>query len=223
MSAAKGICVIGLGSFGTNLALTLAKTRQSVLVIDEMQEKIDTIGDSVSNAICGDATNESVLRAAGVKNCDCAVICMENNLSDSILITLLLKELGIKKIVVRATDERQKKVLLKVGADFVVLPEKESGTKLAYTLSRRGMVDYFAPSGGFAIAEIVVPKGWVGRSVIEADVRKKHNVNVIAVATQSGEEFELLADPNRKFVENELLVVAGGNSAIEKLSRRIVT
>jgi trk system potassium uptake protein TrkA len=99
-----------------------------------------------------------------------------------------------------------------------VLPEKESGTKLAYTLSRRGMVDYFAPSGGFAIAEIVAPKGWVGKSVIEADVRKKHNVNVIAVAAEDGEEFELLADPNRKFVENELLVVAGDNSAIEKLT-----
>jgi trk system potassium uptake protein TrkA len=218
MSAAKGICVIGLGNFGMNLALTLAKTKQSVLIIDEMQEKIDYVGDKVSNAICGDATNESVLRAAGVKSCDCAVICMENNLSDSILITLLLKELGINKIVVRATDERQKKVLLKVGADFVVLPEKESGTKLAYTLSRRGMVDYFAPSGGFAIAEIVVPKSWVGKSVIEADVRKKYNVNVIAVAEQDGEEFELLADPNRKFVENELLVVAGDNSAIEKLT-----
>lgn len=217
MSATKGICVIGLGNFGTNLALTLAKTRQSVLVIDETQEKIDAIGDSVSNAVCGDATNESVLRAAGVKGCGCAVVCMENNLSDSILITLLLKELGIGKIVVRATDEAQRRVLLKVGADFVVLPEKESGTKLAYTLSRRGMVDYFAPSGGFAIAEIVAPKGWVGKTVIEADVRKKYNINVIAVATQN-DEFELLADPNRKFIENELLVVAGSNSAIEKLT-----
>lgn len=218
MSAPKGICVIGLGNFGMNLALTLAKTKQSVLIIDEMQDKIDYVGDKVSNAVCGDATNEAVLRAAGVKSCECAVICMENNLSDSILITLLLKELGIKKIVVRATDERQKKVLLKVGADFVVLPEKESGTKLAYTLSRRGMVDYFAPSGGFAIAEIVAPKSWAGKSVIEADVRKKHNVNVIAVAAEDGEEFELLADPNRKFVENELLVVAGDNSSIEKLT-----
>lgn len=219
MSAPKGICVIGLGNFGTNLALTLAKTKQ-VLVIDEDQTKIDRIGDSVANAVCGDATNEAVLRAAGIKNCECAVVCMENELSNSILITLLLKELGISKIVVRATDERSKKVLLKVGADFVVLPEKESGTKLAYTLSRRGMVDYFAPSGDFSIVEIVTPKSWVGKSVIELDIRKKYEVSIIAVASQGNDKFTLLADPNRKFSENELLVIAGGNKAIEKLTSK---
>ena len=218
MSANKGICVIGLGNFGINLALTLAKTKQQVLVIDQTQEKIDAIGDIVTNAVCGDATNEAVLRASGIKNCECAVVCMENNLSDTILITLLLKELGVKKIVVRATDERQKKVILKVGADFVVLPEKESGTKLAYTLSRRGMVDYFAPSGDFAIAEIITPKSWAGKSVAELDVRRKYKVNVIAVAEQDRDEFVLLADPARVFSENELLVIAGDNSAIAKLT-----
>lgn len=218
MSALKGICVIGLGNFGMNLALTLAKTRQQVLVIDANQEKIDLLGDIVADAVCGDATNEAVLRAAGIKNCDCAVICMEHNLSESILITLLLKELGISRIVCRATDEQQKKVLLKVGADIVVLPEKESGTKLAYTLSRRGMVDYFAPSGDFAIAEIVVPKAWVGKNVIEIDVRKKYKVSIIAIA--EGDGFTLLADPNRIFTEDDLLVVAGDNSAIERLTSK---
>ncbi len=218
MSSNKGICVIGLGNFGTHLALTLAKTKQQVLVIDESREKIDAMGDKVTNAICGDATNEAVLRAAGIKGCECAVVCMENELSDSILITLLLKELGLKKIVVRATDERQKRVLLKVGADFVILPEKESGTKLAYTLSRRGMVDYFAPSGDFAIAEIITPKSWAGRSVTDLDVRRKYNVNVIAVAAQGEDEFVLLADPTRKFEENELLVIAGDNTSIAKLT-----
>ncbi|MBQ9848680.1 MAG: TrkA family potassium uptake protein [Clostridia bacterium] len=216
----KGFCVIGLGNFGVNLALSLSKLRHQVLVIDESQEKIDFIGNSVENAVCGDATNEAVLRAAGVKNCECAVICMENNLSDSILITLLLKELGIKRIVVRATDERQKKVLLKVGADHIVLPEKESGTKLAYTLSKRDVIDYFAPSSDFTIAEIITPKSWVGKTVIEIDVRKKYNVNIIAVAAEGEEEFELLADPNHRFSENEKLVLAGGNKAMQRLTGR---
>lgn len=220
MSSKKGICVIGLGIFGLNLATTLAKSRQQVLVIDADREKIDFIGEKVDSAVCGDATNEAVLRAAGVKSCDCAVICMENNLSESILITLLLKELGIPKIICRAVDERQKKVLLKVGADYCVLPEKESGTKLAYTLSRRGMVDYFAPSGDFTIAEIVTPKSWVGKTVIEIDVRKKYKVSIIAVAGGEGEDFTLLADPTRPFAEGELLVVAGDNVAIEKLTTK---
>ena len=220
MSAVKGICVIGLGNFGLNLATTLAKSRQSVLVIDADQEKIDKIGDIVDNAVCGDATDEAVLRASGVKNCECAVICMENNLADSILIALLLKEFGIQKIVCRATDERQKKVLIKAGATFVVLPERESGIKLAYTLSRRGMVDYFAPSGDFAIAEIITPKSWIGKSVLEIDVRKKYKVSIIAVADGTSEEFTLLADPNRQFKDDELLVVAGDSASIEKLTSK---
>lgn len=218
MSAIKGFCVIGLGNFGTNLAMTLAKFRHEVLVIDGTQSKIDAISDIVSNAVCGDATNEAVLRAAGIKSCGCAIVCMENNLSDSILITLLLKELGIKRIVVRATDERQKQVLLKVGADNVVLPEKESGTKLAYTLSKRDVIDYFAPSSDFTIAEIITPKSWVGKSVTEIDVRKKYNVNIIAVLPPDEQEFVLLSDPTRKFAENEHLVVAGNGKAMEKLT-----
>ncbi len=218
MSAAKGFCVIGLGNFGYNLAITLAELRRDVLVIDGTQEKVDSIGDIVANAVCGDATSEAVLRAAGVKNCDCAIVCMENNLSDSILITLLLKELGIPRIVVRATNERQKKVLLKVGADMVVLPEKESGTKLAHTLSKRGVINYFQPSEDFTIAEIMVPKSWVGKSVMEIDVRKKYNVNIIAVAPHGSDEFELLADPNRRFKESEHLVLAGSNTAMQRLT-----
>ena len=220
MADMKGFCIIGLGNFGYHLAVTLSKLRHDVLVIDESQEKVDSIIDSVSNAVCGDATNEAVLRAAGVKGCECAVVCMENNLSDSILITLLLKELGLKRIVVRATDERQKKVLLKVGADSVVLPEKESGTKLAYTLSKKDVVNYFAPSEGFTIAEIIVPKAWVGRSVMDIDVRKKYNVNIIAVGDQEATKFTLLGDPNRVFKENEHLLVAGGEDSMQKLTRR---
>ncbi len=220
MSAEKGFCIIGLGNFGFHLATTLFKARHDVLVIDESQEKVDFISNSVTNAICGDATNEAVLRAAGVKSCGCAVVCMENNLSDSILITLLLKELGIKRIVVRATDERQKKVLLKVGADMVVLPEKDSGTKLAYTLSKRGVVDFFVTAGDFSIVEILTPKAWIGKSVIDIDVRKKYNLNIIAVAAPGEEKLDLLADPNHIFAENELLVVAGDTKAMEKLTRR---
>ncbi len=220
MSAEKGFCVIGLGNFGFHLATTLFKARHDVLVIDESQEKVDFIANSVTNAVCGDATNEAVLRAAGVKGCECAIICMENNLSDSILITLLLKELGMKRIVVRATDERQKKVLLKVGADMVVLPEKDSGTKLAYTLSKRGVVDFFVTSGDFSIVEILTPKSWVGKSVIDIDVRKKYNLNIIAVSAPGEEKLDLLADPNHIFAVNELLVVAGDTKAMEKLTKR---
>lgn len=214
----KGFCVIGLGNFGTNLALTLSKNGHQVLVIDESQEKIDAIGGEVTNAVCGDASNEAVLRAAGVKGCDCAIVCIEKNFQDSILTTLILKEMNMKRIVGRASDERQKKVLMKVGADLVVLPEKESGTKLAYTLAKRDVLDYFCPSDDFSVAEILTPKSWVGRSIAEIDVRRKYGINVIAVCQRGEDNFELFSDPTRAFRENELLVLAGSNRDMQKLT-----
>ena len=214
----NGFCIIGLGNFGTNLALTLSKNGHQVLVIDESQEKIDEIGNIVTNAVCGDASNEAVLRAAGVKGYDSCVICMEKNLQDTILTTLILKEMGIKRVVCRASDERQKKVLMKVGADMVVLPEKESGTKLAYTLAKRDVLDYFCPSDNFSIAEIRTPKNWIGRSIAEIDVRKKYGVNVIAVCPEGEDSFELFSDPTRAFKENEVLVIAGSSKDMQKLT-----
>ena len=213
----KGFCVIGLGNFGINLALDLAKNGHQVLAIDATQEKIDAISPYVTDALCGDATNEAVLRTAGIDGCDCAIICMENNLQDAILISLILKEMGMPKIVVRASGEREKQVLLKVGADMVVLPEKESGTKLAFTLSKRDVLDYFALSEDFSVAEIAVPKSWIGRSLIEVDVRKKYALNVIACRNTNSAEFGLINDPNAKFSEGDTLVIAGTNSSIRTL------
>ena len=120
----KSFCIIGLGNFGKNLALTLAQNGNQVLVIDNVESDIDAIADHVTNAVCGDPTNEMVLRAAGVASYGCCVVCLgSDNMQESILVTLTLKELGIPKIVARASSEQHRKVLTKVGADMVVFPE----------------------------------------------------------------------------------------------------
>ncbi|HBR32148.1 MAG TPA: potassium uptake system protein, partial [Clostridiales bacterium] len=107
----KSFCIIGLGNFGKTLALTLIRNGHQVMVIDQNEEEIDEIGDLMTSAICGDATNEGVLRSAGINNYDCCIVCLKDNMQDSILTTLILKEMGANKIVARATSERHKKVL----------------------------------------------------------------------------------------------------------------
>ncbi|PKM62789.1 MAG: hypothetical protein CVU97_03585 [Firmicutes bacterium HGW-Firmicutes-21] len=214
----KSFCIIGLGNFGKNLALTLSKNGHQVLVIDINDTEIDEIGDQVVSAICGDATNENVLRSAGINNYDSCVVCLKRNMQDSILVTLLLKEMGAKNVVARATSERHKKVLTKVGADMVVFPERDMGQKLAFTLLKTDVFEYFNLSDVFSIAEIKTPKRWIGMSIRELDVRKKYGINIIATCNGEDEQFEIFTNPERLFRADEKIVIVGENENIEKLT-----
>ena len=214
----KSFLVIGLGNFGKTMALTLAENGHQVQVIDVDVEKIDEIGDKVVSAICGDATNESVLHSAGVNNFDCCVVCLKSSMQDSILTTLLLKEMGANRIVARAVSEHHKKILLKLGADLVVFPEKDMGQRLALTLAQNDVLEYFNLSDKFSIVEIKVPKKWVGHSIKELEIRKKYGVNVIATSDAS-QNFEIFTDPERIFREDEKIVIVGNNDDIEKLTK----
>lgn len=215
----KSFCIIGLGNFGKTMALTLAENGHQVLVIDTDEEKIDEIADKVVSAICGDATNENVLHSAGVNNFDCCVVCLKNNMQDSILITLLLKEMGANKIVARAVSEHHKKILAKLGADIVIFPEKDMGQRLALTLAKNDVLEYFNLSDEFSIIEIKVPKKWVGHSIKELEIRRKYGVNVIATCNRNNNNFEIFTNPERIFGEDEKVVIVGNNSDIEKLTK----
>ena len=159
----KSFCIIGLGNFGKNLALTLAQNGNQVLVIDNVESDIDAIADQVTNAVCGDPTNEMVLRAAGVTSYGCCVVCLgSDNMQESILVTLTLKELGIPKIVARASSEQHRKVLAKVGADKVVFPEKDMGQNLAYILSKTDVLEFINFSRNCSVVELKTPRRWAG-------------------------------------------------------------
>lgn len=217
----KSFCVIGLGNFGRNLALTLAKGRNQVLVIDDVQDAVDNISDFVTDARwCEDPTNESKLRSAGVTNYDCCIVCMDNTIHDNTLITLILKEMGIKKIVTRATSDLHKKVLLKVGADMVVFPEQDMGKKLALTLSKTDMFEYINLSNDYSIIEIKAPRRWVGHSIKDLSIRQKYGVNLIAMQTEdSPGDYTLFNDPNKIIHANEMLVIIGSNHDIDKITK----
>jgi len=216
----KSFCVIGLGNFGRTIAFSLAKNGHQVLVIDINESKIDDIADQTVSAICGDATNENVLRSAGISNFDCCIVCLKNNMQDSILITLILKEMGVTKIIARATSERHKQVLSKLGADVIVFPEKDMAQKLALTLAENDIFEYFNLSDKFSIVEIKVPKRWVGMSIKELDIRKKHGVNVIATCDNENGNFEIFTNPERLFKAEEKIVIVGRNEDIDKLTNK---
>ncbi len=215
----KSFCIIGLGKFGTALAETLARDGKQVMIIDTDADKINSMADTVTNAIIGDPTNESVLRAAGVADYDCAVICMTTNVNDNILLTIMLKELGIKKVVVRAINEGHQKVLKRIGADLIVFPEKDMGEKLAFMLGRDNVTE-FIEFHGYQIVEIKVPDDWEGKNLIELEIRRKYGVTVLAINDESG-NVDVSPMATRVFKKGERMSVIGTDRDIEKLTRQL--
>ncbi len=215
----RSFCIIGLGIFGQILAKNLAATGHQVLVIDIDDDIINVMSDVVTNAVVGDPTNEAVLHAAGVSDYDCAVVATAQNINDSVLTTILLKEMGVKQVIARAGNERHGRVLEKVGADMVVFPEKDMGEKLVNVLDRNNVLEYIEFSDSHSIVEITVPQSWIGKSLIELDVRRRHGVTVLAVGDSQTDEMNISPDPARKFNGSETVAILGENKNIDKITK----
>ena len=214
----KSFCVLGLGKFGTTLAETLAKNGKQVLVIDPEADKINEIADKVTYAVIGDPTNEKVLRTAGVKDYQCAIVCM-SQVNENILLTITLKEMGIQKVISRAVNEGHHKVLQKLGADGIIFPERDSAEKLAFLLQKDNVTEYI-DFHGYRIVEIRVPHTWVGKSLIDLELRSKYEVSVLAVIDKDGKA-EIPPSPRKKFKEDDSVSVLGTEKTIAKLTRYI--
>jgi len=212
----KSFCIIGLGKFGQTLAVTLAHEGHQVMVIDTDSAKVTALADIVTNAVIGDPTNEAVLRAAGVRDYGCAVVCFTQNINENILITIMLKEIGVPKVVTRALNEGHQKVLEHIGADMIVFPEQDMAEKLAYMLAKENVTDFIEFSG-YEIVEMHIPDGWVGKNLVELDLRKKYKVNVIAVSGEDGKNADVTPAADRLFKSDERVTVIGNKRDIDKL------
>ncbi len=217
----KSFCIIGLGRFGRSLAQTLAAARKEVLVIDSDEKNIEAIADSVDSAIFGDCTEEAVLRAAGVADYDCVALCISENVNDSVLTTILLRELGVKYLIVRAADERHARVLEKLGADRIVLPESDIGRRIGLALAHEGVQQYMEFSEDTAIVEMDVPTRWVGKTLLELDIRRKMNINVITVHKKNMRKKGISVDPNARFAAGDAVTVIGQKEDIRKMMSHI--
>ena len=213
----KSYAVIGLGRFGSALARQLCKLGAEVLALDVKGDYVQQIANDVTHAVVGDAQDKEVLRALGVRNLDCAVIAIGDNLAASVLITMNLKELGVPYIVCKAQDETHRKVLEKLGVDRVVIPEQEYAQRLARTLNSHNVLDYIELSEDFGILDVPAPKSWIGKSLRELNVRAKLGVTIIAV--ENGGKTNVSPTADYAVGEGDTLVMLGDNVALEKVQR----
>lgn len=215
----KQYIVIGAGRFGTSLAQSLLNAGQEVMVIDENEKIIQQLSETMDNVAIVSATDEIALKNIGLSNFDVAIVCIGSDLRASIMATLIAKDLGVPYVISKATDKIQADVLRKIGADRVVFPEHDMGVKLAKALTFDNLVDYMELDDTHSIFEITVPNSWIGSNLIDLSVRKKYNMNIVAV--KRGERFQVPPDPNKEFEEGDIIVVAGNSKLIENIALRV--
>lgn len=215
----KTFAVIGLGRFGMAAAARLFEMGYEVLAIDKNMELINTAAERSTRAICGDAKEEGVLRAAGVRNYDCVIVAIGDDITDSVLITLMLKEMGVGKVVCKARDNQHKKVLDKIGADMVVIPEQDAGIKTAVGLVSNNLTDIIDLSDEYSICDSPIPKSWIGKSIGKLSVRKKYGVNIVAIKNSlDKKEVNIAPEPEYVFKETDIVVLVGKTSVINALN-----
>ena len=226
----RQFAVIGLGRFGSSVAKTLSEKGKEVLGIDKREQIVQEMSEAISQAVCVDARDEKALKALGIQNVDVAIVAI-GNLEASILITLMLKQMGIKEIVVKAVTDDHKEVLEKIGATRIVMPERDMGQRIGNALVTPQVLDHIDLSGDSSIVEIVSPEDFVGKSLRELGIRAKHGINVIAIKRkveslsakgEAKEEHKIEVTPEADEIirDKDILVVIGPNDKIEKLKRK---
>ena len=184
--------------------------------IDGNAERVRHISDLITHAAIGDPTDEEVLRTLGVRNADVAIVALTENIQSGVLVTLMLKEMGMKNVIAESTSEIHGRILTKVGADKVIYPEKDMGERLAKSLSNTDIMEYIDLSDEYSIMEIRVPKSWAGKSILELNVRVNYNINIIA-CRGTDNSISISPDPNMPLIAENKLIVVGPNESIEKI------
>ncbi|MBE6955276.1 MAG: TrkA family potassium uptake protein [Ruminococcaceae bacterium] len=211
----RSYVVIGMGRFGTAVAEKLYALGNEVMILDHDAAQISHLADSVTHAVVGDARDESVLRGLGVQQYDCVIVSVGTDLAASVLITLNLKELGVKQIICKAMDESHRKVLSRIGADNIVIPEQQMAEQLAKGLSCANVLEYIDLSDDYGIAEIPVPKKWIGHSVVDLLIRSTYGVDVLGI--KQDDKIRISPGPHYVFQERDVVMVLGDNNHLEKL------
>jgi trk system potassium uptake protein TrkA len=199
--------VIGLGRFGTSVAHRLYTAGQEVLGIDISEERVENAELSVTHAVIADTTEEEGLKSIGIRNFDCVIVAIGNDMQSSILTTLLLKELGVEKVIAKALNKNHGQVLTKVGADWVIYPERDMGERVANQLLSPNMLNYIELSKEYNIEEIILPMSMKGKSLRELDLRAKYNISVIAIVSNG--EIIIAPSPDQNIHEKDMLLVVG--------------
>ena len=213
----KSSVVVGLGRFGSEVARQLCLQGCEVLAMDSRSDLVQPISSEVTHAVVADARDKEVLKALGVKNFDCAIVAIGGDLSASVLATMNIKELGVPYVVCKAHDDTHRRVLEKIGADRVTIPEQENAVRLARSLSSLNVLDYIELSEDYGIVEIPAPRSWHEKSLKELNVRAKLGVNILAI--RRGGKINVSPAADYSICDGDVMVVLGDTAALEKVQK----
>ena len=215
MSINKTYAVFGLGRYGRAVAEELVKNGADVIAVDRNEELVNDAAQFIPVCKCADVTEPEVIDKLDIEDVDVVIIAMANSLESSVMAITLCKEAGVKTVIAKCVEEMHGKIFYRVGADKVVFPEKEAGTRLGKNLLSSGFVDIVELSKDVSMVEVDMKPQWVGKNLIELNLRKKYSINVVAVL--KGEEVITSVDPEMPFTENMKLIVIADTAKLEKL------
>lgn len=215
MSIKQTYAVFGLSSYGSAVARELVENGAEVLAVDTDQDIINAAITEIPFCKCADITDPEVIKRLGIENIDVVIIAMANNLEASVMATMLCKEAGVKTVIAKCSDEMHRKILKKVGADKVVFPERESGTRLAKNILSSGFVDIIELSKDVSVIELDVKPEWEGKTLLELNLRKKYSINIVAIRQDN--DVCINIDPEKPLEKSMNLIVIANTSALNKL------
>jgi trk system potassium uptake protein TrkA len=215
----KQFVIIGLGNFGYYLAAHLYKKGYEVLAIDKNANRVAEIKDRVSQAVIADATDRKAMEALGLDKMDAAVICIGSVLSESILATLNMKDIGLERVYAKAISEAHSRILQKIGASEVFFPEKDQATSLAERLHNPNMLDYLPFLEGYSIIEMAPPKQFIGKSLRELNLINRFGIQVVAIKELVPERLNLIPTARCVLKDSDIMILLGPNEAFDKLRK----
>ncbi|ANU27836.1 potassium channel family protein [Planococcus versutus] len=216
----KEFVVIGLGRFGGSIVRELIEQDADVMAIDKDSERVDEFSSIATQAVVADTTDESVLKSLGIRNFEHVIVAIGENIQASILTTLMLKEIGVKKITVKAQNDYHAKVLHKIGADKVVHPERDMGIRIAHNILSNNVLDYLELSDEHSIMEIKVNNKLAGYTLIGLDIRARYGINIVAI--KRGDDIIVSPQADMEIEQEDILIIIGSDADINRFEKKVM-
>ncbi|MEB1809906.1 MAG: TrkA family potassium uptake protein [Bacillaceae bacterium] len=216
----KQFAVIGLGRFGGSICKELSRLGMEVMAIDHSPEKVDEFKDIVTHAVVANSTDEAALKNLGIRNFDHVIVAIGDDIQSSILTTLMLNELGVKHITVKAQNDYHEKVLEKIGAHEIVHPERDIGIRIAHHIVSKNVLDYLELSDEYSIVELIAGEKIHGKTIIDLDIRAKYGINIMAIKRK--EEINVSPQASEKICRGDILIVIGADIDIDRFEKQLL-
>lgn len=216
----KEYVVIGLGRFGGSIVRELNALDIDVMAIDSDENRINEYSNIATHAVVADTTNEAVMKSLGIRNFDHVIVGIGDNIQSSTLTTLILKELGVKKVTAKAQNDYHAKILNKIGADAIVHPERDMGRRIAHHISSDNVLDYLELTDEYSVAEIKANERLAGKSIVTLDIRNHYGISILAI--KRGKQILVSPDPNKSIEIGDILIIIGNDNDLSRFEKIVI-